>query len=142
MPVPKNDKEAAESYLKIAKQLGFDLTIDEIVAGLKTAETKTAIAKNRVFIVNRHGIKRRRHHFVVNSVMRQLSTIFVSAEDEKSPADRALYGRIFTLIADFDYVGCGIVNRRQGVVIGRHILQTQPGRKFRHTGVGVENQMV
>ena len=38
MPVPKDDKEASEGYVKIAKELGFDLTADEILAGLKSME--------------------------------------------------------------------------------------------------------
>ncbi len=38
IPVPKNDQEAAESYVKIAKELGFDLTADEILTGLKDME--------------------------------------------------------------------------------------------------------
>ena len=47
MPAPKNDTEAAEGYLKLAKDLGYDLTIEEIIAGLKTLEQekKTQSAK-------------------------------------------------------------------------------------------------
>ena len=47
MPAPKNDMEAMESYVKIAKELGFDLTSDEILAGLKgmTQEQKAQTGK-------------------------------------------------------------------------------------------------
>ena len=38
IPAPKNDQEAAEAYVRIAKELGFDLTADEIQAGLKGME--------------------------------------------------------------------------------------------------------
>ena len=38
MPAPKSDAEAVEGYVRLAKDLGFDLTIDEIKAGLKALE--------------------------------------------------------------------------------------------------------
>ena len=40
MTTPGSDGEAAEAYVKIAKVLGFDLTADEILAGLKDLEQK------------------------------------------------------------------------------------------------------
>ena len=38
MPAPKNDSEGLECYVKIARELGFDLTADEILAGLNGME--------------------------------------------------------------------------------------------------------
>ena len=38
MAAPKSDKEAIEGYLKLAKDLGFDMTADELIAGLKGLE--------------------------------------------------------------------------------------------------------
>ena len=38
LPAPKSDAEAVEGYVKLAKDLGFDLTFDEIKAGLKGME--------------------------------------------------------------------------------------------------------
>ena len=48
MPVPKNDAEAAEGYVKIAKELGFDLTADEILAGLKGMEQAQKAESDKV----------------------------------------------------------------------------------------------
>lgn len=48
MPVPKNDAEAAEGYVKIAKELGFDLTADEILAGLKGMEQAQKAQSDKV----------------------------------------------------------------------------------------------
>lgn len=38
LPAPKNDREAVAQYRKIAKDLGFDLSPDEIFASLKALE--------------------------------------------------------------------------------------------------------
>jgi len=48
MPAPKNDQEAAEGYVKIAKELGFDLAADEILAGLKGMEQKQKAQADKV----------------------------------------------------------------------------------------------
>ena len=48
MPAPKNDQEAAEGYVRIAKELGFDLTADEILAGLKGMEQKQKAQADKV----------------------------------------------------------------------------------------------
>lgn len=38
MPAPKDDTEAAESYVRLAKELGYDLSFKEILQGLKSFE--------------------------------------------------------------------------------------------------------
>ena len=48
MPAPKNDREAAEGYAKVAGELGFDLTADEILASLKGMEQKQKAQADKV----------------------------------------------------------------------------------------------
>ena len=48
MPVPKNDQEAADGYAGLAKELGFDLTVDEIMEGLKSLEQKQKAQSDKV----------------------------------------------------------------------------------------------
>ena len=48
IPVPKSDQEAAESYVKIAKELGFDLTADELMTGLKDMEQAQRTQSDKV----------------------------------------------------------------------------------------------
>ena len=48
MPVPKTDEEAVEAYTKLAKELGFDLTADEIKSGLKAMESSRKAQSDKV----------------------------------------------------------------------------------------------
>ena len=48
LPAPKNDAEAAEGYVSIAKELGFDLAADEILAGLKGMEQKHKAQSDKI----------------------------------------------------------------------------------------------
>ena len=48
MPVPKNDREAAEGYVLIARELGFDFTVEEIAEGLKTLAASRKLASDKV----------------------------------------------------------------------------------------------
>ena len=48
MPVPKSDEEAVACYAKLAKDLGFDLTIDDIKAGLKAMENDRKAQSDKV----------------------------------------------------------------------------------------------
>ena len=48
MPAPKSDAEAVEGYVKLAKDLGFDLTIDEIKSGLKAMESSRKAQSDKV----------------------------------------------------------------------------------------------
>lgn len=48
LPAPKSDAEAVEGYVKLAKELGFDLTFDEIKAGLEAAENGRKAVSDKV----------------------------------------------------------------------------------------------
>ena len=48
LPAPKSDAEAVEGYVRLAKDLGFDLTIDEIKAGLKAMENGRKAESDKV----------------------------------------------------------------------------------------------
>ena len=48
MPAPKDDTETAECYVKITKELSFDLTADEILTGLKGMEHKQKAQSDKV----------------------------------------------------------------------------------------------
>ena len=48
LPAPKSDAEAVEGYVRLAKELGFDLTFDEIKAGLKDLEDGRKAASDKV----------------------------------------------------------------------------------------------
>ncbi len=50
MPVPKDDQEAVQAYVKIAKELGFDLTADEIITGLKGMEEEQKAKSEKVLL--------------------------------------------------------------------------------------------
>ena len=48
MPVPESDEEAVACYAKLAKDLGFDLTTDDIKAGLKAMENDRKAQSDKV----------------------------------------------------------------------------------------------
>ena len=48
MPVPKSDEEAVACYAKLAKDLGFDLTTDDIKSGLKAMENDRKAQSDKV----------------------------------------------------------------------------------------------
>ena len=48
LPVPGSDEEAYDGYLKVAKELGLDLSREEIQAGMKSMEASRKAATDKI----------------------------------------------------------------------------------------------